>query len=287
MIDIEGLERKAGTYRLEVERAQIQRGLNLIVGANGAGKTTLMELLTTLRSPDAGNIRYQGRKAADDLPLVRSQIGYVPADIELYGDMKTGKLLRYLAELKGVYSREAVNRFIRDFRLEPYQRTKVKKLSQGIQRRIAVVQALLASPAFLFLDEPLNGMDAEERKFLITYLARYAKGGRTVVVAAHELNEWEEAADYVTWLHLGSIRYYGPVRTWKLCVPSSVWEAEVSREQFEEIEERKLIHFQMSPGGITVRQMGHTAPGPEYQEKEPTLEDAFFLHLDALEESRF
>ncbi|NMO97247.1 ATP-binding cassette domain-containing protein [Paenibacillus lemnae] len=286
MISIQNLARQAGTYRLEVEQATLHSGLNLIVGSNGAGKTTLMEMLTTLRMPDAGTIRYKGRQAAEHLPLVRSQIGYVPSDIELYGDMKTEKLLRYLAELKGVYSGEAINRLINDFRLDPHRRTKVKKLSQGVQRRIAVVQALLASPSFLFLDEPLNGMDAEERRFLISYLTRYAKD-RVVVVAAHELNEWEMAADYVIWLHRGNIRYNGPVRTWQLAVPSKVWEGEISLQAFHQIPERQLIHFQMSSVGVRVRRMGESAPGPEYKEKDPTLEDAFFLHMDDMEGERF
>lgn len=65
------------------------------------------------------------------MPLIRSQIGYVPADIELYGDMKVGKLLTYMAELKGVYNPEAIDRLMADFRLEPFRKSKVKNLSQG------------------------------------------------------------------------------------------------------------------------------------------------------------
>lgn len=281
MISIEGLERQAGTYRLEIERAVISSGLNLVVGANGAGKTTLIEMLTTLQPPDAGDILYSGRKAGDHLPLIRSQIGYVPSDIELYGDMKVGKLLTYMAELKGVYQPEAIERLIRDFRLERFRKSKVKHLSQGVQRRIAVVQALLASPSFLFLDEPLNGMDAEERKFLITYLTQYAKG-RMVMVAAHELNEWEEAVDNVIWIHRGRIRYNGPPRQWKLGVASSVWEGEVDIEGFEQIPQEQLIHFRMTDDRMKVRLIAKKQPGPEFAEKEPTLEDTFFLHMDAL-----
>ncbi|SEM45745.1 ABC-type multidrug transport system, ATPase component [Paenibacillus sp. cl141a] len=281
MIRLEGLERQAGTYRLEIEKAEIQSGLNLIVGANGAGKTTLIELLTTLQAPDAGEILYSGRRAGDHLPLIRSQIGYVPADIELYGDMKVGKLLTYMAELKGVFNPEAIDGLMADFRLEPFRKSKVKNLSQGVQRRIAVVQALLASPSFLFLDEPLNGMDAEERKFLITYLTKYARG-RMVIVAAHELNEWEEAADTVIWIHRGRLRYIGSPTQWKLNVASSVWEGEIDLEDFEQIPQELLIHFQMTEHRMRVRLMGKKQPGPEFMEKAPTLEDTFFLHMNAL-----
>ncbi|AYB42138.1 ABC transporter ATP-binding protein [Paenibacillus lautus] len=281
MIRLEGLERQAGTYRLEIEKAEIQSGLNLIVGANGAGKTTLIEMLTTLQAPDAGEILYSGRRAGDHLPLIRSQIGYVPADIELYGEMKVGKLLTYMAELKGVFNPEAIDRLMADFRLEPFRKSKVKNLSQGVQRRIAVVQALLASPSFLFLDEPLNGMDAEERKFLITYLTKYARG-RMVIVAAHELNEWEEAADTVIWMHRGRLRYIGSPTQWKLNVASSVWEGEIDLEDFERIPQELLIHFQMTEHRMRVRLMGKKQPGPEFMEKAPTLEDTFFLHMNAL-----
>lgn len=283
MISIEGLVRQAGTYRLEIEKARLNSGLNLIVGSNGAGKTTLMEILTTLQASDEGTILYKGRKASDHLPLIRSQIGYVPADIELYGDMKVGKLLTYLAEMKGVFSLEIIDRLMGEFRLETHRRAKVKNLSQGVQRRIAVVQALLASPSFLFLDEPLNGMDAEERKFLIAYLTRYAEG-RLVVVAAHELNEWEDATDTVVWIHRGRIRYNGSPRTWKLTAPLRVWEGAVTLKEFERIPEESIIHFRMLPNGVRVRRMGVTAPGPEYTEMEPTLEDTFFVHMDAVDQ---
>lgn len=281
MIRMEGVERQAGTYRLEIEKAEIHSGLNLIVGANGAGKTTLIELLTTLQPPDSGEILYSGRRSGDHLPLIRSQIGYVPADIELYGDMRVGKLLTYMAELKGIYNPEVIDRLMTDFRLEPLRKSKIKNLSQGVQRRIAVVQALLSSPTFLFLDEPLNGMDAEERKFLITYLTQYARR-RMVIVAAHELNEWEEAADTVIWIHRGRIRYIGSPAQWKQNVVSSVWEGEIDLEAFERIPQELLIHFQMTEHRMRVRLMGKKQPGPEFVEKAPTLEDAFFLHMNAL-----
>ena len=63
------------------------------------------------------------------MPLIRDQIGYVPADIELYGDMKVGKADLY-GRLKGVYNPEAIDRLMADFRLEPFRKSKVKNLSQ-------------------------------------------------------------------------------------------------------------------------------------------------------------
>ena len=83
-----------------------------------------------------------------------------------------------------------------------------------------------------------------------------------VIVAAHELNEWEEAADTVIWIHRGRIRYIGSPTQWKLNVASSVWEGEIDLEAFERIPQELLIHFQMTEHHMRVRLMGKSGRGP-------------------------
>ena len=123
-------------------------------------------------------------------------------------------------------------------------------------------------------------MDAEERKFLITYLTKYARG-RMVIVAAHELNEWEEAADTVIWIHRGRIRYIGSPTQWKLNVASSVWEGEIDLEAFERIPQEPLIHFQMTEHHMRVRLMGKSA-GARICGEGAYAGGYLFLHMNAL-----
>ncbi|MDU2240840.1 MAG: ABC transporter ATP-binding protein [Paenibacillus sp.] len=277
MIRIEGLrERPAGGFVLQIDRLQLKPGLTLLVGVNGAGKTTLLELLATVNLPHRGEILYQERSALADLPLVRSQIGYMPSEVELYENMTPHKLLLYLSEMKGVFHAERTEELLRDFRLELYRNTKIKRLSGGVRRRITLAQSLLAAPGFLFLDEPLNGMDTAERKLAIAYLNRYAEG-RTVIAAVHELSEWEEAADQVLWLDRGKVRFYGGKTSWMADLPYKVWEGVLTREQFDRCPEAGLIEFRETAGGIHAKLVGEAPLFPGLSECAPTFEDAYFI----------
>ncbi|GIP50143.1 ABC transporter ATP-binding protein [Paenibacillus sp. J53TS2] len=285
MIRIEGLrERPVGGFVLQIDRLQLKPGLTLLVGVNGAGKTTLLELLATVSLPHKGEILYQERSALSDLPLVRSQIGYVPSEIELYENMTPTKLLLYLSEMKGVFHSERTGELLRDFRLESYRNIKIKRLSGGVQRRVTLAQSLLAAPRFLFLDEPLNGMDTGERKLAITYLNRYAEG-RTVIAAVHELSEWEEAADHVLWLDRGKVRFYGGRTSWLADLPYPLWEGNLTREQFDRCPEAGLIEFRETLGGIYVKLVGQDPPFPGLRECAPTFEDAYFIRKYQLDSS--
>ncbi|MFD3261704.1 ATP-binding cassette domain-containing protein [Paenibacillus lentus] len=276
MISIDQLQQPVGAFKLAINQLRIYPGLTMLVGPNGAGKTTLLKLLATVEKPRKGKITYQQREAADDLPLVRSQIGFVPSDLELYEEMTTYKLLVYLAELKGVFQTEPVDRLIRDFRLESYRNTRIKRLSIGVRRRIAIVQSLLAQPKFLFLDEPLNALDSGERKLAITYLTRYALG-RIVVAAVHELNEWEAAANRVLWLEKGGIRFEGGAAEWKWELPSKVWEGMITREQLHRFPEKGVIFMRETEGGLFVRLVADRVPFPGLAEVHPSMEDAYFI----------
>ncbi|MEF2967519.1 ABC transporter ATP-binding protein [Paenibacillus sp. M1] len=276
MITLENVHQPLDGFALHIGRLRINPGLTLLVGANGAGKTTLLELLATLQMPRRGTILYRQRSAGDDLPLLRSQIGYVPAEIELYEEMTVYRLLAYLAELKGVYRAERIDGLLRDFRLDEYRNVKIRRLSLGIRRRIAIAQSLLAAPYFLFLDEPMNAMDSAERKMAISYLSRYA-AGKTVVAAVHELNEWEAAADHVLWLDRGGIRFEGERAQWTSNLPLNVWEGMISTDDLARCPEQNLIFFREKPEGMYVRLVGKNRPFPGLTAAEPSMEDAYFV----------
>lgn len=277
MITLENLRQQpVGGFSLEIGSLRLNPGITLLVGANGAGKTTLLELLATVQMPHRGTILYQQRSAREDLPLVRSQIGYMPVEIELYEEMTPYKLLVYLSELKGVFNPERAEALLRDFRLEPFRNKRIQRLSLGVRRRIALAQSLLAAPRFLFLDEPLNAMDSGERKLAIAYLNRYAEG-RTVIAAAHELGEWDAAADHVLWLDRGQVRFYGRKPSWTADLPYRIWEGAITREQFAVCPEEGLIVFREVPDGMYVRLVAEKPPFPGLKEGTPAMEDAYFI----------
>ncbi|MBS5911761.1 ABC transporter ATP-binding protein [Paenibacillus macerans] len=276
MITVENIDEPLDGFSLHIDALRLYPGLTLLVGANGAGKTTLLELLATVRMPRRGRILYRQRSVLDDLPLVRSQIGYVPAEIELYEEMTPYKLLAYLSELKGLTGPDRAKELLGDFNLEFCRNTKIKRLSLGVQRRIALAQSLLGAPNFLFLDEPLNAMDSAERKLAINYLNRYAEG-RTVIAAVHEMNEWAAMADYVLWLDRGEVHFYDRKSLWTEDLPCPIWEGVIPRERLGELPPERLIEIREVREGVYVKMAAESPPFPGLAEGEPLLEDAYFV----------
>ncbi|MBE3553644.1 MAG: ABC transporter ATP-binding protein [Thermicanus sp.] len=216
MIDIDQLVFAQNEFQLEIPRLTLHAGITLLVGRNGAGKSTFLQLLATALLPDQGEIRYGGRRITKDLPLIRSQIGFLPTGIELYDEMTPRRFLRYLVELKGVHDRGVVENLLKKFDLLKVEHRKIGKLPQGLRQRIALAQAWIGSPTYLFLDEPMNDLDTRERKHLVSLLNRYARN-RCVVASTHDFQEWEDQADRILWIDRGKVRFHDSLEKWKEC----------------------------------------------------------------------
>lgn len=266
-------------FRLFVPRLTVKTGITLIVGRNGAGKTSLLKLMATAQFPMEGDIRYNGLTTSRDLATIRSTIGFVPAGAELYEEMKAVKLLRYLAELKGSTNPAELEHLMDSFHLIPYKTQRIKTLPQGIRQRIALAQAWIGSPAFLFLDEPLNALDTLERLHFIRYVAANARN-RTIVISTHELNEWEAWADRILWLDEGRPLFHGTIAEWCADLPLSVWEGRVDLAHYQQLNRDQVLQVREDKEdnlAYIVRYLGNEPPEAQFTKQPPTLEDAYFI----------
>ena len=269
-------EEPGSRFTLHIPRMTFGSGITLVVGRNGAGKSSLLHLLGTAELPDAGQVLYDGLTVDRSLAAIRAAIGFVPTGVELYEEMTVLKLLRYMAQLKGTPPEETIRQVIEAFRLEPYRDRKIKMLAQGVRQRIALAQAWLGRPRYLFLDEPLNALDSLERLAFIRLLAGYASGG-AAIVSTHELGEWEAWAHRIAWLDQGRLRYHGTVSDWVRGLPASVWEGWVEAGRQAAFDKQAVISIRAEDGGFRTRMMGVEAPGPEFEPQPPSLEDAYFI----------
>ncbi|WP_082655343.1 ATP-binding cassette domain-containing protein [Paenibacillus sp. 32O-W] len=278
MLEIDQLRwrRPGSQFEVAVPRMTLMPGITLLVGRNGAGKSSLLHLLATAELPTSGQILYHGRSIDRDLPAIRASIGFVPTGIELYEDLKTVRLLRYLAELKGGAVTGEIDRIIALFRLEPYRNRKIKTLPHGVRQRIALAQAWIGSPDYLFLDEPLNAMDSLERLQFIRHLAEYSRD-RIVVVSTHELNEWNAWARRILWLNDGRPLFYGTTAAWTGQLPLSVWEGITDEAAYAALPHDSVIHVRPEHGRLAVRMLAAQAPGPGFVRQPPTMEDTYFI----------
>lgn len=264
-------------FRLFIPRLTFRPGITLLVGRNGAGKSSLLHLLATASLPDEGLISYDGWTTSRHLPDIRSQIGFVPTGVELYEQLTTIKLLRYMEQLKGFSGAVEAGRVLDAFQLAPYRSRKIKTLAHGIRQRIALAQAWIGNPSYLFLDEPLNAMDAFERLRFIRYLSAYARD-RIVIVSTHELNEWEGWAQRIVWLDEGQMRLDSSAADWSRDLPMRVWEGSVDTEGYRALPAESLIDVRpLTQGAFHVRLMAADRPLQLCTLQQPTLEDAYFI----------
>lgn len=203
MLEINHLRFKRGTFLLEVPQLTIERGMTLLVGKNGAGKSTLLQLLATALFPQEGEILYEGKSPERDLALIRSQIGFLPTGIRLYEGMDVRRFLRYMAALKGGGKEEA-DSLLHQFSLTHVAKRKIEGLPQGFKQRLAIAQALIGNPQYLFLDEPFNALDTLERMNLYNNLIRYSRD-HLLLISTHDPSGWENLTDRILRIDDGRI----------------------------------------------------------------------------------
>src|SRR3984893_6485482 len=168
-----------------------------LFGPNGSGKTTFLRMLAGYISPTAGRITVAGHDVVRDGLAAKRKIGYVPETVPLYGHMRVGEFLRFMARLRGVAAsavEAAVERVVGLLALGEVVRKPVRVLSRGYRQRTALAQALVHEPEILILDEPANGLDP--RQIIETRtLIRSVAGHHTILMSSHILSEIEKTAD--------------------------------------------------------------------------------------------
>lgn len=167
-----------------------------LAGANGAGKTTLLRILAGVCLPSAGTVVAD---AADMLiaPLrYRRQLGYLPESAVVEPGMTVKGYLKYRANLRGEVQKKIRHRVLEAMELcglSARADARMNGLSQGLRKRVALAEAILLRPRFLFLDDLLAGLDAEMRLSVGRILKSVSSFAATVI-SGHELDELEAIA---------------------------------------------------------------------------------------------
>jgi len=187
-------------------------GITGLLGPNGAGKTTLLRMITGLLRPSEGRVSVFGRDPRKDTSVYR-RIGFVPEDDAVYGHLTTRELVRYAAQLSRCdASDRAVDAAIARVNMQSAADRPIAQYSKGMRQRAKVAAALVNSPDFLVLDEPLNGADPAQRAVLIGLFHELAAEGRTVIVSSHVLAEVERMTDRVITILDGKVAAAGNIR---------------------------------------------------------------------------
>jgi ABC-2 type transport system ATP-binding protein len=184
------------------------------LGANGAGKSTTMRILSGYMPPTSGAASVAGFDVFRESLQVRQNVGYMPENAPLYQDMRVKEYLHYRGALKGMSGkalRERAGDVMDLCQLADMRRRLIGNLSKGYRQRVALADALLASPKLLILDEPTNGLDPIQIRGFRDLL-RKLRGEHTVLLSTHILTEVEQTCDRVVILSKGQIKATGTPR---------------------------------------------------------------------------
>jgi ABC-2 type transport system ATP-binding protein len=181
---------------IEVGRGEIYGFL----GANGAGKTTTIRLLLDLLRPSRGSASVLGRDCHRDSLAARRQVGYLPGDLPIYPDLGAHDYLAYLSRLDDrPVDRAYLEHLLARFDVSQVdQRRRLREQSHGMKQKIGIIQALMARPPVVILDEPTAGLDPLLVQAFRETLADLKRDGKTTVfLSSHVLTEVESTCDRI------------------------------------------------------------------------------------------
>jgi ABC-2 type transport system ATP-binding protein len=173
------------------------------LGPNGAGKTTTLRIILGLVRQSAGLVSLFGKSPHDHES--REQVGFIPGDLKLYGDMTGRRLLDYFAAFHA--GRPLLrDQLLASLALDPATLDRrVKFLSHGTRQKLGLIIAMQHDPELLLLDEPSNGLDPLVQQGFRELVRDFARRGRSVVLSSHVLTEVEAVCGRVAILRAGQI----------------------------------------------------------------------------------
>jgi ABC-2 type transport system ATP-binding protein len=212
------IETKALTKRFG-ERAAVDH-VDLVVsrgvafgflGPNGAGKTTLIRTLLNLTPATSGEVALLGLPQPAQRREALARVGAIVEEPKFHAHLTGRENLKIVAAARGKDAAERIPESLERVGLTHRADERVKAYSLGMRQRLGIARCLLADPALLILDEPMNGLDPAGILEMRHLIRAFVGEGRTVFLSSHLLDEVEKTCDQVAIVDQGKIVVQGTV----------------------------------------------------------------------------
>jgi ABC-2 type transport system ATP-binding protein len=163
-----------------------------LLGPNGAGKTTLLSIVASLLQATSGEVRILGQRVHAANRDLRRQVGIVPQELAVYGELSARENLSFFGRLYGLTNpllARRVDEVLTAVGLADRAGKRVDTFSGGMKRRLNLGVALVHAPRLLLLDEPTTGVDPQSRNHIFEEIRRVNRAGTTVVYTSHYMEE--------------------------------------------------------------------------------------------------
>ncbi len=293
-IEIDGLSKiyAGGKRALDNVSFNVPRGTIFgLLGPNGAGKSTLINILAGLVNRTSGTARIWGFDIGEHPRNAKASIGIVPQEIVFDPFFTPFETLENQAGFYGVPKAERLTMdLLRAVHLDDKAHAYARTLSGGMKRRLLVAKAMVHSPPIIVLDEPTAGVDIELRQQLWDYVRELNRGGVTVVLTTHYLEEAEELCDRIAIINHGQLITDKPTRELVNMAREKVIELTLDNEvaelpahpAFEKVEksgERSLVitynKDKSNAGEVLAAMQGAGFSIVDVSTREADLEDVF------------
>jgi molybdate transport system ATP-binding protein len=205
-----------GTFVLDVDFTA-EQGITVLFGHSGAGKTTLLHLVAGLQRPDRGRIAANGEVFVDTqsgqfVPPHRRRVGVVFQDAQLFPHLTVDQNLNYGRWFaRGRPESVPRDQVIACLGLQNLLSRRPSRLSGGEKQRVSLGRALLSSPRFLLMDEPLGGLDDARREEILPLIERVRDDfAIPILYVTHTREEARRLASKVVVLDQGRVSACGP-----------------------------------------------------------------------------
>lgn len=211
MIEVRELVKEFGyrdtTLAVDNVTLSVEKGAVFgLLGPKGAGKTTTLRILATTLGPTSGSVEIEGRDIRTETGKVRELLGWAPADIDLHGWATGTDYLNFWGRVSGLPRSERRGRtgeILSFLEMDEDATQDPAQLPVGMQRRLNLGQALMTRPEVLILDEPMAGLDPEERSLFLRKLQDLKRQGKTIVLSSQVLSEVQQSSDLVSVMFQG------------------------------------------------------------------------------------
>lgn len=215
MIEVKRLAKRYGEYTAvhDVSFSAAKGEIVGFLGPNGAGKTTTIRMLSTFLPPTSGTASIAGFDILTQSDEVRKNIGYLPENPPLYGEMTIFEYLTFVARIKGIPASQIKSRV--EHAIERCYLTDVRNklcqhLSRGFRQRAGIAQAIIHDPKVIILDEPTSGLDPRQIIDIRRMIANLAED-HTLILSTHILPEVQTVCSKVVIINEGRVVLEGKI----------------------------------------------------------------------------
>lgn len=196
---------------------EVLKGINLdiypgqvigYIGPNGAGKSTTVKVLIGLLADFEGAVSIMGKDLREDVLGVKSLIGYVPENAEIYEVLTPMEYLSFVGKLYQLEEdviTERATRMLQAFGLLENKDQRMDTFSKGMRQKVLITSGLLHNPQIVVLDEPLSGLDANAVIIVKEIITLLKKENKTIFYCSHMMDVVEKVSDRIVLIDEGSI----------------------------------------------------------------------------------